>query len=348
VTRRELGFLAATAVVTAIAGVLRYSDASAVAAFAAASFALAGLAWVVALGTEQAATRFGPEVTGLAQASLGNLPELFIVIFALSSGELLVAQSSLVGSILANALLVQGIVIVTGAAVAEDGLMRFRRRLPQDAATLGMAALSVIVLVGVAISSGGPVSEHVQGLSIVGAICLLAVYAFWIWGYLRSDLAPPLEGEPRLSLGLAVGLLAAGGLGAGFASEWFIDALDPAVQSLGISKAFAGLVIAAIAGNAVEHATSVFFAAKGQSDLAISVVKSSASQIAAFLFPALVLISIPFATSLTFSLPSAYIAALFITALVSWQITGDGEARVFEGVALVAIYVVLAAFTLYD
>jgi calcium/proton exchanger cax len=172
VTRRELGFLAATAVVTAIAGVLRYTDASAVAAFAAAALALAGLAWVVALGTEQVAVRSGPAVTGLAQASLGNLPEFFVVIFALSSGELLVAQSSLVGSILANALLVQGLVIVTGAIASEDDLMRFRRRLPQDAATLGMVALSVITLVGVAVSSGGPVSDHVRGLSIVGAVSL--------------------------------------------------------------------------------------------------------------------------------------------------------------------------------
>lgn len=346
-TGRERGLLGATAAITAVAGVLRYSDASAVVAFAAATLALAALAWVVSTAAEQVGMRFGPAVTGLMQASVGNLPEFFVVIFALSAGELVVAQSSLVGSILANALLVQGLVIVTGAIESDDDLMRFRRRLPNDSATLAMVALSVIVLVGLAIASGGAVSHHVQGLSIVGAICLLVVYATWIWGYLRSD-TPPVEGEPRLTFPLAVGLLAAGGVGAGFVSEWFIDSLDPAVHSLGISKAFAGLVIAAIAGNAVEHVASIVFAHKGQSDLAISVVKNSASQIASFLFPALVLISIPFATSLTFSLPTAYIGALFITALVSWQVTGDGEARVFEGVALVAIYVVLATFTLYD
>ena len=107
-------------------------------------------------------------------------------------------------------------------------------------------------------------------------------------------------------------------------------------------------MIVGIAGNAVEHVTSIFLAAKRSYDVAISVVKNSAAQIAAFLFPALVLISIPFDTSLTFALPTVYIGALFVTAIVSWQITGDGEARIFEGVALVAIYVVLAAFTLYD
>jgi Ca2+:H+ antiporter len=347
VSRTERVLLGLTAVVTAVAGVLRYTDASAVAAFAAATLALAALAWVVSLSSEQVGMRFGPAVTGLTQATVGNLPEFFIVIFALHAGELIVAQSSLVGSILANALLVQGFVIVTGAYRSKDDLMRFNTRLPNDSATLAMVALSVIVLVGVAVASDAAVSDHVQGLSTVGAICLLVVYATWIRGYLLSD-TEPIEGEARLPIPLSVGLLVAGGVGAAFVSEWFIDALDPAVHSLGISKAFAGLVIAAIAGNAVEHVTSLVFAYKGHSDQAISVVKNSASQIASFLFPALVLVSIPFATSLTFALPTVYIAALFITALVSWQVTGDGEARVFEGVALVAIYIVLAAFTLYD
>jgi Ca2+:H+ antiporter len=87
---------------------------------------------------------------------------------------------------------------------------------------------------------------------------------------------------------------------------------------------------------------------KGKSDLAISVVKKSVAQIAAFLFPALVLTSYLFGTHLTFDLEPVYIGALFLTALAVWQITGDGEAQMFEGIALIAIYAVLAAFTLYD
>ena len=75
-------------------------------------------------------------------------------------------------------------------------------------------------------------------------------------------------------------------------SDWFIHALEPAIEQLGVSQAFAGLVIVAIAGNAVENATGLVLAAKGQSDLAISVVKNSVAQIAAFLFPVLVLISL--------------------------------------------------------
>jgi len=352
VTGREKGFLATTAAVTAIAGVLRYSDATAVLAFAAATAALAGLAWVVALATEQVGLRFGPAVTGFLQSTLGNLPEFFIVLFALGSGELVVAQTSLIGSIFANALLVLGLVIVAGSTVAGDGVMRFRQRLPQDTATLLLVSLFVIVIIGLSIASSDRASHHIEGISTVGAICLLVVYGAWIWGYLRSDEpreeAQEVEASPRLSMAFAVVLLAAAGTGAAFVSDWFIHALDPAVESLGVSKAFAGLVIVAIAGNAVENFTGIFLAAKGKSDLAISVVKNSVAQIAAFLFPALVISSYLFSTHLTFELEPVYIGALFLTALAVWQITGDGEAQMFEGLALIAIYVVLAAFTLYD
>jgi Ca2+:H+ antiporter len=351
-TGRERAFLAATAAITATAGVLRYSNATAVLAFGAATAALAGLAWVVALSTEQVGLRFGPAVTGFMQSTLGNLPEFFIVLFALGSGEVVVAQTSLIGSIFANALLVLGLVIVTGTLHAKDGCMRFANRLPQDTATLLFVSVFVIVIIGLSIASSDQASHHIEGLSNVGAICLLVVYAAWAWRYLRSD-PPPTEAgveetRPRLSFAFAVFLLAVAGVGAAFVSDWFIHALDPAVKSLGVSKAFAGLVIVAIAGNAVENFTGIFLAAKGKSDLAISVVKNSVAQIAAFLFPALVLTSLLFTTHLTFALSPVYIGALFLTAISVWQITGDGEAQTFEGLALIAIYVVLAAFTLYD
>jgi Ca2+:H+ antiporter len=352
VTVREKAFLAATAVITAVAGVLRYSGGGAVIAFAAATLALAGLAWVVALATEQVGLRFGPAVTGFLQSTLGNLPEFFIVLFALGSGEIVVAQTSLIGSIFANALLVLGLVIVTGTVVANDGCMRFANRLPQDTATLLFVSLFVIVIIGLSIASSDQASHHIEGLSNVGAICLLVVYGAWAWRYLRSETtrteAGVEETHPRLPFSFAIGLLAVAGVGAAFVSDWFIHALDPAVQSLGISKAFAGLVIVAIAGNAVENFTGIFLAAKGKSDLAISVVKNSVAQIAAFLFPALVLTSLLFSTHLTFALSPVYIGALFLTAISVWQITGDGEAQTFEGLSLIAIYVVLAAFTLYD
>ena len=137
-------------------------------------------------------------------------------------------------------------------------------------------------------------------------------------------------------------------MGAAFVSDWFVTALSPAMARIGVPKAFAGLVIVAIAGNAVENTAGVVLARKGQADLAISVVKNSVAQIAAFLFPALVLVSLLFTTPLTFALAPVYIGALLLTAIALWQITGDGEATEFEGVALVALYVILAVVTWFE
>jgi Ca2+:H+ antiporter len=147
---------------------------------------------------------------------------------------------------------------------------------------------------------------------------------------------------------MTVALLLAAGTAAAFVSEWFVDALKPAISLLGISQAFAGLVIVAIAGNAVEHTAGIVLAYKGRSDLAISVIKNSVAQIAAFLFPLLVLISLALATSLTFALAPVYVGALALTALALWQVTGDGEAVAFEGWALVALYVILATLAQYE
>ena len=143
-------------------------------------------------------------------------------------------------------------------------------------------------------------------------------------------------------------VLSAAGIAAAFVSDWFVAGLQPAMDALHISQAFAGLVVVAIAGNAVENATGLVLASKGQADLAISVVKNSVSQIAAFLLPVLVLISFLFAHQLTFAIAPVYVGALLLTALSVWQVTGDGEAAAFEGWALVGFYVILAALTWYE
>jgi Ca2+:H+ antiporter len=351
------------ALLTALAGFADYDAWDPVLRFALATLALAGLAWLVSLGTEQLGEHTGPGVTGMLQSSLGNLPELFVVIFALEKGEVVVAQTALVGSILANALLVLGFVIVVGARREADGLMRFQKRLPRDTATLLQVTVFIIVLLGLSLGAHDPASHHVRAISIVGSVCLLLVYLVWVGPYLRADSAThresradagdarPDDARPaaaRMPLGVALALLAAGGAGSAFVSDWFINALAPAIHTLGLSQAFAGLVIVAIAGNAVEQTAGVVLAARGKADLAISVVKNSVAQIAAFLFPVLMLVSLALSSTLTFALAPVYIGALALTALALAQVTGDGEATEFEGWALVAFYVVLAAVTVYE
>jgi len=347
--------LAISAVVLAVAivgGVLHFTDADPVVTFVVCGIALGGVAWTIGIATESVGARFGPAVTGALQSTLGNLPELFIVLFALSAGELVVAQFSILGSLFANALFVLGLTVAAGSTRRADGTMSFGARLPNDTATLMLLAVFLISILGLSDQVGDSASHHQVEISVVGAICLLIVYAAWLVGYLRSDrtseaaLVEPKHGA--LPFQAAIVLLAVSGVAAAFVSDWFVHALDPAVEAIGISKAFTGLVIVAIAGNAVENVVAVQLAWKGQNDLAISVVKNSVAQIACFLWPVLVILSLFFAERLTFVVEPVYLGALALTAIALWQVTGDGRAVLFEGLALVSLYVVLATLVWFE
>ncbi len=333
-----------------VAGALHYLEAEPVAVFVVSGAALGGVAWAVGVGTESVGARFGPAVTGALQSTLGNLPELFVVVFALSAGETVVAQFSILGSLFANGLLVLGLAIAAGAATAKDGRMRFSARLPNDTATLLLLAVFLIAVLGLSDQVGDRASRHQVEISAAGAVCLLLVYGAWLYGYLRSDepVRPSEQAHAALPFLPALGLLAGAGVAAALVSEWFVDAIDPAVRSLGISKAFTGLVIVAIAGNAVENVVAIQLAVKQRADLAISVVKNSVAQIACLLFPVLVLVSLAFEHRLTFVIDPVFLGALALTAIAVWQISGDGEAVLFEGLALVALYVVLATLVWFE
>jgi Ca2+:H+ antiporter len=338
--------------VAIVGGILHYTDAEPVATFVVTGAALGGVAWTIGIATESVGARYGPAVTGALQSTLGNLPELFIVLFALSAGELVVAQFSILGSLFANALLVLGLAIVAGSAKRPDGTMSFGARLPNDTATLLILAVFLISILGLSDQVGDEASHHQVEISVVGAICLLVVYGAWLVGYLKSDRTAEValveSKHSVLPFGPAVALLALSGVLAALVSEWFVDAIDPAVEALGISKAFTGLVIVAIAGNAVENVVAVQLAWKGQNDLAISVVKNSVAQIACFLWPVLVLASLFFDERLTFVVEPVYLGALALTAIALWQITGDGRAALYEGLALVSLYVVLATLVWFE
>lgn len=343
--------LGVVVVLTLVTAVLHYGEGSDVTIFILGGLSLAGLAWVISFATEAVGERFGPAITGVLQSTLGNLPELFVVLFALSAGEIVVAQTSILGSLFANALLVLGLTLAVGARRSSMGVMRFGRGLPNDTATLLLLTVFIIVLLGLSNQVGDRASRHQESISIIGAIVLLIVYGVWVTSYLRQG--GDVEREPgdvqgALGFRTALVFLAVAGVGAAFVSEYFVGAIDGTAEELGLSKAFIGLVIVAIAGNAVEHVVSVVLAYKGKSELAVSVVKNSVSQIAAFLFPALVLISAFLDNSLTFVTQPIYAGALALTAIAVWQVTGDGEATEFEGYALMGLYVVLATIAFYE
>lgn len=347
--------IGASFAVAALLGILHYADAGAVLQFCVGIIALALLAWTVGVGTETVGSRFGPATTGVLQSTLGNLPELFIVIFALRAGEIVVAQTSILGSLLANALLILGLSILAGAWRSQDGVMRFHPRLPNDTTMLLMLVVFLIAILSTSLTTVDRASDNAVTISAIGAVLILLVYGAWLASYLRAGAdQEPAIGEdhaPPLAFGVGLAVLALAGVAAAFTSEWFVSVIDPAVEELGISKAFTGLVIVAIAGNAVENVVGIQLAWKRRFDLAISVVKNSVAQIAAFLYPALVLISLLFSQRLTFGVPEGglfLVVALVFAALAIWQITGDGEAPGYEGLALVATYAVLATVVWFE
>lgn len=339
--------LAPPAALVGIAAALHFAQAGSIVNFIGSAVALASVAHAIGEATDQLGNRLSPAATGVIQSAVGNLPELFVCIFALRAGLLTVVQASLIGSILANALLVLGLAFVAGGW--RHGVLCFESQAPRMIATLLLLAVSALVLPTLAQELHLPSGAHEQELAIVCAIVLLLVFIVLTQAMLRQgQRALPAETHARLNawpLGGTIGVLAVCGVAAGFVSDWFVDALGPAIETLGVSEAFSGLVIVAIAGNAVENVVGVRLAAQGKADLAVSVILNSALQVAVALVPVLVLVSFALggATPFTLAIPPILAAALFLSVLVVSVVTVDGRADVVDGAALVGLYVIIAA-----
>jgi Ca2+:H+ antiporter len=314
-------------------------------AFLVAALAIAMLARIVGGATEQLGTRLGSSVAGVVQSGLGNLPELFIAFFALHDGLIEVVQAALVGSVIANSVLVLGLAFIVGGAM--NGTQRFNSPRARMIATLTTLGATILAIPTLAHAFHTPAAAHTRSLSFICAGVLLVLFCLTLPGF-RAGGEEHVGAPARWTLATTIVVLASAGIAAAFVSDWFVAALKPATETLGMSQAFAGLVVVAIAGNAVENVVGITLAHKGKSDLSVSVVKNSVAQIACFLFPALVLLSLFFTDRLTFVLNPVYVAAVAVTAIAVWQITGDGEAYAYEGLALVGIYVVLATVTFYE
>lgn len=335
-------------VVMAGAGILNYTHSNTLLSFIASAAALALLAKIVGDATEQLGSRFGPAVTGILQSALGNLPELFICIFALKAGLDKVVQAALIGSILGNSLLVLGLAIFVGGL--KNGTQRFKSEPPRMMATLMILALAGLAIPTVTSMFHTSAAGHLNTLDIFLAVVLLIIFVASVIFSLKGDEAlvspKPQDGKhpPRWSLALTIVVLASAGVGAGFVSDWFVTALQPAMKSLGINDVFAGLVIVAIAGNAIENVVGIQLAYRNQADYAISVIMNSTLQVALGLFPLLVLLSFVLGSSvLTFVLSPMLLVCLGLGVIVSAFVVFDGESIWLEGVALIGLYLLIAA-----
>lgn len=345
--RSDLVIVGGGAAAVLLAGLAHYLEWGAVATFLLAGVAIALLASLVGRSVEQLGDRFGPGATGVLQSALGNLPELFISLFALRAGLIGVVQAALIGSILSNLLLVLGIAFVVGGL--RHGSQPIDSQRARSISVLMIVAVVALVIPSLATWVHAPAAAHEKTLSDIAAGVLIALFVLSLPASLRrgaSGLSEAVvEAEPpRWSVALAVGMLAAAGAAAAFVSDWFVDALAPAMSSWGVSQTFAGLVIVAIAGNAVENVVGVQLAARNQSDYAFSLVINSPLQIALVLAPLLVILSqVLGLTALTLVFSPMLVAAVVLSVLIAVVITVDGESNWIEGAALIGVYVVIAA-----
>jgi Ca2+:H+ antiporter len=339
-SRRDLLEFGAIGTLVAVAAAAHYGDATPVLTFVVAAVAIAGLARLVGSATEQLGSSVGSSAAGAVQSALGNLPELFIALFALHKGLVNVVQSALVGSVLANSLLVLGIALTVGGL--KNGVQHFNKSRTRLITTLAALAATTLAIPTLAHTFHAPAAAHGKALSLVCAAVLLVVFALTLPGLLAS--LGEEEHEPaRWRLRTTATVLALSGVAAALVSDWFVTALTPAIHTLHMSEDFAGLVIVAIAGNAVENVVGVQLAARNKPDFAISVIVNSSLQIALVLTPVLVFASLFFATSLTLVFPTLLAISLLMAAGIGALIVYDGESTWPEGVVLIGLYVVIAA-----
>jgi Ca2+:H+ antiporter len=344
--RNEWLLIAGSIAASVLAGLLTLLQANAVIIFVISGLALALLATLVGESTNQLGARLGSGATGVLQSALGNLPELFVGFFALRAGLVNVVQAALVGSILGNSLLVLGLAFFVGGL--RHGPQRFSSEAPRMIAMLTLLAIAALAVPTMVNGLHTPAAGHVEGLSIACAVILLAVFIASIPASLRGGL-PTLPKESTASprfwpMWLTMAVLVGAAVGAAFVSDWFVAALSPAITFLHISPAFTGLVVVALAGNAVENVVGIQFAARNQSDYAISVILNSSLQVALGLIPALVLLSLVIGGAhLTLVLAPLLVAALGLAAILSTVIIYDGESTWLEGLSLIGLYGIIAA-----
>jgi Ca2+:H+ antiporter len=316
--------------------------------FATSALAVIPLAGLMGEATEVLADRTGARIGGLLNATLGNAAELIITLFAIRAGLLELVRASIIGSILGNILLVTGFSILAGGL--KNGLQKFDRSHVGLDAT--MTILVVIALSAPSIFSAAiePDTWRVEELSLTTAVAMLVIYVLSIVYALRprteeedeaGPIAKPARSGPHWSTRIAFGVLAGSTVAIALMSEFLVGAVEPVTATLGFSEFFVGIILIPIIGNVAEHTVAVQVAMKDQMDLALSIALGSSLQVALFVAPVLVFVSLLLGHPLTLEFNQFELIALAGAALIAALVSLDGESNWLEGAMLLIVYVIL-------
>jgi len=339
-----------------IAVALDLADASAGLVFAASALGIVPTAALMGRATEELSARSGPGIGGLLNVTFGNAPELIIALFALNEGLHEVVKASIIGSIIGN------ILLVLGAAMLVGGLGRDEQRFSRTSASiqtsmllLAAAALLMPAIFELVEGRGLPApgvekinyGSTVEHLSLAVAAVLMLTYVCGLFFSLKThrDIFNP-EYEQEDSWGwssrTSVIALAIAGVLVGVMSEVLVGSISETSESIGLSEFFIGVIVVAIVGNAAEHWVAVLVAYKDKMDLSVNIAIGSSAQVALFVAPVLVMASYligPHPMALVFN--GFELGAVLLAVLIANYVTQDGRSNWFEGVQLLAIYVIL-------
>lgn len=319
----------------------------AVVLFFASGLAIVPLARYIGVSTEELAKHVGPAAGGLLNATFGNATELIIALFALHAGLYEVVKASLVGSILGNILAVLGLSFLVG------GWGRERQGFNRTAASAAGAQLTLaggaLLVPAVLAATSSVMPSTISHLSVITAVVLLIAYAAGLCFTLRThshlfadeqdQQAPDRpSGVRRAIVVLLLSTVVVAGL-----SELLVEGVKGVTVHLGWTETFIGVILIALLGNAAEHLSAVVAARHDQMDLALSIALGSATQIALFVAPILVLAGSLLGHPLDLLFDTFEVAAVVIAIGLANLLISDGESTWLEGVQLLAVYVILAA-----
>jgi Ca2+:H+ antiporter len=331
-------------VLVPVAVVLELAHAEPIAVFAVSALAILPLAGMIGHATEDLAARIGPQKGGLLNATFGNVTELIIAFFLILEGQLEVVKASITGSIIGNVLLVLGAAFLVGGwKRPEQVFNRTSAGLHSSSLVIGVVALLMPALFALTPEA---TNFRTEAVSVGVSVILLLTYAAMLFfslkthrSFFRSDFD---HGTPKWSVKRAVGLLAGSTVLVALMSEFLVGALEPTVEELGLSKLFVGLIIVPIVGNAAEHSSAIFLAAKDKMDISIEIAIGSSTQIALFVAPMLVFMSLLVGHPMNFIFTGFEIAAVGFSSAILGFIALDGRSNWLEGVQLLAAYLIMA------
>src|SRR3990167_4614443 len=314
------------------------------------ALAIIPLAKFLGEATEEIASRSGPALGGLLNATFGNATELIIAGLALNAGLIELVKASITGSIVGNLLL------VLGASIFVGGLRRKKQIFNATAAqaSAAMLLLGVIALTIPQIfllTSPGANASHSKDLSVLVAVIMFVMYLAFLFFIFRTHkhlYTEELGHASRWSKRKSIAILLASTAGVGWVSEILVKSIEPALHNLGWTELFVGAVIIAIIGNAAEHASAIVVAAKNRMDLSLQIAIGSATQIAMFVVPLLVFAGLLLGQNMDLIFTTFELATIIVSVFIVNTVIQDGESNWFEGAQLLSAYAIIAVgFFLY-